>query len=219
MAQELKTDFNKDILINHAKQVFGFLAASIKYNIFTIKLANTFINFIITIYSDKTHIFSKHILEDMDLYRDFNFVITHIFNPEDNFIAKDYKTIKNKKVKNNDKKLDQNEEDIEMNMNFLQSLYINEETVMKSLREKYDINKFELKEKEDFDIHSHKINALMFKDAITDFIEEDEDIQVFLDKYLEEETPQKRPFTSNDFFKKLNHYFKFKLILVVSFCH
>ena len=196
MAQELRTDFNKDILINHSKLVFGFIAASIKYNIFTLKLANTFINFIITIYSDKTDIFSKHLLEDVELYRDFNFILTHIFNPEDIFIAKDYKTFKNKKGKNNDKKSDQPGEDNEMNLRFLQNLYITEETVKKSLTDKYDINKYDLKEKEDFDIHSHKINALMFKDAITEFIEEDEEIQVFFDKYLEEEAPQKHSFTS-----------------------
>lgn len=197
MAQELKTDFNKDILINHAKLVFGFMAASIKYNIFTLKLANTFVNFIITIYSDKTDIFTNYILEDLDLYRDFNFVLTHIFNPEDNFIARSYKDVKNKKIKNTDKKFEQIEEDTEMNLNFLQNLYISEETVMKSLNEKYEINKYDLKEKEDFDIHSHKINALMFRDAMTEFIEEDEEIQIFLDKYLEEEPQQKHSFTSN----------------------
>lgn len=196
MSQELKTDFNKDILINHSKLAFGFIAASIKYNVFNIKLANAFINFIITIYSDKTDIFSRHLLEDLDLYRDFIFILTHIFNPEDNFIAKDYKTTKNKKPKNNNKSSEQGEDDFELNLGFLQNLYITEETVMKCLREKYDINKYDFKEKEDFDIHSHKINTLMFKDAITEYIEEDEEIQVFFDKYLEEETPQKHSFIS-----------------------
>jgi len=197
MALELRTDSNKDILINHAKLVFGFVAASIKYNIFTLKLANMFVNFIITIYSDKTDIFINYFIEDLDLYRDFNFILAHIFNPEDNFIAKSHKSIKNKKGKNSDKKSEQPEDDIEMNLNFLQNLYINEETIIKSLIEKYDINKYDLKEKEDFDIHSHKINVLIFRDAITEFIEEEEEIQIFLDKYLEEEAQQKHSFSSN----------------------
>jgi len=198
LAQELRTDLNKDILINYSKLVFGFIAASIKYNVFSLNLANSFINFIITIYSDKTDIFTKHLLDDLELYRDFNFILTHIFNPEDNFIAKDNKTTKNKKGNNNkDKKSEQGEEDIEVNLNFLQNLFITKETVMNSLREKYDINKYNLKEKEDFDIHSHKINSLMFKDAITEFIEEDEEIQVFFDKYLEKEAQEKHSITSN----------------------
>lgn len=164
----------------------------------------TFINFIITIYSDKSDLFGKYLLEDLDLYRDFNYILTHVFNPEDNFIAKNQIAAINKKPKiKKDKKSDNEEEDYEMNLDFLQNLHVTEETVMKSIREKYDINKYDLKDKEDFDIHSHKINKLIFKDAITDFIQEDEEIQIFFDKYMEEEAPQKHLFTSINLYLKV----------------
>lgn len=189
MTQELKTDFNKELIITHSKLVFGIISSAIKYNVFTLKLANTFINFIITIYSDKTDIFFKHLLEDIDLFRDFNFILNHIFNPEDNLLIKDYENIKIKKKKNNNKKLEQvDEQNSEVNLDFIQNLYVTNETVMNKLNDKYEISKYNLKNKEDFDIHSHKINTLMFKEAITEFIEEDEEMQLFLDKYLEDQS-------------------------------
>jgi hypothetical protein len=194
---EVKTDLNKDILSNHCKLVFGFIRTAINYNVFTIKLANSFINFIITIYSDKSDIFAKYLLDDVDLYKDFNFIFNHILNPEDNFNNKDYGILKNKKAKKQNKKNYEIEDDLETNLDFLQNLFMTEDGIFKKINEKYDINKYEVKDKENFDIHSDKINMLMFKDGITEYIEDDEEMQIFLEKYLEENKINKNSFTCN----------------------
>lgn len=189
LTNEVRSDFNKDVVIAHSKYVLSFIVSAINYDVLTIKLVNTFTNFIITVYSDKAEIFTNYLLQDVEMFKNFTFIINHIFNPEDYFVFRNF----NKKKQPKDK-VNQDE-----NLDFLQSLYLTEDLVVKKIREKYDINKYSIKDREDFDIHSHKINNLMFRDAISQFIQNDEEMKVFLDKYLEDQLIKTKDFPSKYF--------------------
>jgi len=134
---------------------------AIKNDIFTVKCALNFINFIITVYSDKKEFFANHLLKNIDLFKKFSYIINHIYFPENNFNFID------KKNKNN------NNNDME---NF----------IFEKVLDKYDINKYLIKTKEDFSLNSDEMKNNIFHTGINSYIKDDPEMLIFMKKYLEE---------------------------------
>lgn len=160
-----------ETLTNYIEVAFDSIVTAIKYNVLSIQTSFSFINFIITLYMDKRELFSKQLLKDIDLFKKYSFIINHIYFPE-NY---------------------ENEKDNQKNIN-------NENFIEEKILEKYDINKYMIKTKEDFSLNSEELKNNIFNTGINPYIKDDQEMKIFLSKYQDEKKHEKDLMSSKKLF-------------------
>jgi hypothetical protein len=172
------------MLMSYIYATLDSVITAIKYDVFNINCITNFVNFVITLYSDKKEFFSKHLIKDIVLFKKYNFIINHIYFPQNNFIDK-YKIQENlnkNQDKDNDK--DNEKENIQIvNYNNNNSL---DNFILEKVIEKYDINKYLIKTKEDFSLNTEELKNNIFHAGINPYIKDDPEMQIFMENYTGE---------------------------------
>jgi hypothetical protein len=177
---DIYSDQINETIMSYIYSTLNSVITAIKFDIFNIKCVMNFINIIITLYSDKKELFSKHLLKDIELFKKFSFIMNHLYYPQNNFIDI-YKKQLNKNNQENNPLINSID-----NNNNLFDIFILEKII-----EKYDISKYLIKTNEDFSLNSEQLKNNMFYAGINPYIKDDPEMGIFMKRYIEENNIKK----------------------------